>query len=220
VGDIGNDAAAWVQAVGTIAAVVGSGWVAARDSRRARRREEQARLEAERREARSVVATKTAALNLAILAATQIHELHVLLRDDVRRGRIARVSPSRTLITNEHLLTAFPIQSLGDAEAIVAFAYFPGALAMAAEVYANLEAAIRQTADGREKEIFGEYAQQMGQLDRVAQQRLAALKLALEEPLSDAHVFHAQLNKAGHGAVTPEKSAPSASAAAVGGARA
>jgi hypothetical protein len=200
-----SDAAAWVQAIGTIAAVVGSGWVAARESRWARQREEQARLEAVQREAHSLFATKTAALNLAILAATQIHELHVLLRDEVRRGRIARVSPSRALITNEHLLTAFPIQSLGDAEAMVAFAYFPGALAMAAEVYANLEAAVRNAVDGHEKEIFAEYAQQMGQLDRVAQERLTALRLALEEPLSDAHVLQTRPNKAGQRVAVPPK---------------
>lgn len=83
-----SEAAAWVEAIGAIAAVVGSGWVAARDSRAARGREERAEAAAERREARAVLAAKTAALNLAILAATQIRDLHVLLVDDAWRGRV------------------------------------------------------------------------------------------------------------------------------------
>lgn len=172
-------AAAWVQAIGTVAAVVGAAWVAAGESRSARRREEAARLEAMAREARAQNASRTAALNLAILAATQIHDLHTLLRDETRRGRVARVSPSRTLATNERLLTAFPIQSLNDADAMVAFAYFPGALSMAEEVYANLEAAVRAAEPGEQGEIFAEYSRQMSRIDRTAQEHLAALKAAL-----------------------------------------
>ena len=175
-----SDAAAWVQAVGTVAAVVGAAWVAAREGRAARRRDEHARREAEVREAKALAASRTAALNLAILAATQIHDLHTLLRDETRRGRVARVSPSRALAADERLLTAFPIQSLNDADAMVAFAYFPGALAMAEEVFANLETAVRAAEDGEHAEIFAEYGKQMARIDRIAQQRLAALKTALE----------------------------------------
>ena len=39
---IWSDTAAWVEAIGAIAAVIGSGWVAASDSRATRRREERA----------------------------------------------------------------------------------------------------------------------------------------------------------------------------------
>jgi hypothetical protein len=177
-----SDAAAWVQAIGTIAAVAGAAWVAARESRVARRREERDRLEAIERETHALVAAKTAALNLAILATTQIHELLVLLRDERRRGRVVRVSPSRTLATDERLLTAFPIQSLNDAESMVAFSYFPGALAMAAEVYANLEAAVRASDGDKQGAIFTEYANQMARLDETARARLADFKRALQLP--------------------------------------
>ena len=182
-GGFWGDVAAWVQAVGTVAAVVGAAWVAAGESRAARRREESVRREAAAREDKALAASQTAALNLAILAATQIHELHNLLRDETRRGRVARVSPSRTLATNERLLTAFPIQSLNDADAMVAFAYFPGALSMAEEVYANLEAAVRAAEDSDRAAIFTEYDRQMARIDRTARERLAALKAALgKEP--------------------------------------
>ncbi|HXQ12276.1 MAG TPA: hypothetical protein VN805_14870 [Caulobacteraceae bacterium] len=131
--DVWYDASAWVQAIGTIAAVVGAAWVAAGESRAARLREEADRQAAAEREAKALAASRTAAMNLAILAVTQIHDLHALLKDEARRSRVQRVSPSRTLETNERLLTAFPIQSLNDADAMVAFAFFPGALATAAE---------------------------------------------------------------------------------------
>ena len=193
-----SDAAAWVQAIGAIAAIVGAAWVAAAESRASRRREEHAAGEAEKREERSALAAKTAALNLAILAATQIHDLHVLLRDEARRGRVARVSPSRTLIATESLLIAFPIQTLNDATPMVAFAYFPGALATAAEIYANLETSIRAAKDDKHPEIFGAFAEQMAQLDAAAKRRLHELKTALgldadgAIPQADPHP-HAEL---------------------------
>ena len=37
------------------------------------------------------LATRTAALNLAILATTQIHDLHIFLLDDAWRGRVYAV---------------------------------------------------------------------------------------------------------------------------------
>jgi hypothetical protein len=172
-------AAAWVQAVGTIGAVVGAAWVAASESRASRRREERIQEEAQRREERSLLAAKTAALNLAILAATQIHDLHVLLRDEARRGRVERISPSRTILAVERLLTAFPIQSLGDADAMIEFSHFPGALATAAEVYANLETAIRAADDDEHGAIFGEYAKQMARLDDAVKRLLRDLRKAL-----------------------------------------
>jgi len=174
--------AAWVEAVGAIAAVVGAAWVAAGESRAARVREERARDDAERKEARSVLATKTAALNLSILAATQIHDLHVLLRDESWRGRVERVSPSRTLLATERMLTTFPIQSLADAPAMVEFSRFPAALATAAEVYGNLETAIRAAADGERGAIFAACAAQMERIDVRAQRGLHDLRLSLDLP--------------------------------------
>ena len=149
--------AAWVEALGAIAAVVGSGWVAAEDSRAARRREERALAEALRRESNSALATRTAALNLAILACTQIHDLHIFLQDEAWRGRVTRVSASHVLLGTERMLTAFPIQSLGDAPAMVEFSRFPASLATAAEVYANLETAVRAAPEIERAAIFEQY---------------------------------------------------------------
>jgi len=177
--DVWMELAAWVEAVGTIAAVVGAAWIAARESRWARLREEAVRAEASERERRSRDATKTAALNLAILAATQIHDLHLLLRDEVRRGRVTRVSPSRTLVSSERLLTTFPIQSLPEAEAMVAFSRFPGALATAAEIYANLESEVRAAPEVERSQVFATYAKQMARLDRASQKRLVEFRRAL-----------------------------------------
>ena len=60
-----SEAAAWVEAIGAIAAVIGAGWVAASESRATRRREERAEAAAVKREAKTALATKTAALNLS-----------------------------------------------------------------------------------------------------------------------------------------------------------
>ncbi len=173
-------AAAWVEAVGAIAAVIGSGWVAARESRATRRREERARAEALRKEERMALATRTAALNLAILATTQIHDLHVLLLDEAWRGRVTRVSASRMLLGTEHMLTGFPIQSLADAPAMVEFSRFPASLAAAAEVYANLEAAVRAAAEADRAAIFDVYNEQMARVDSSASHQLTALRRALQ----------------------------------------
>jgi Skp family chaperone for outer membrane proteins len=177
---ISSQVAAWVEAIGAIAAVVGSGWVAAGESRAARLREERARRDAEHKEARAALATKTAALNLAILAATQIHDLHVLLRDDAWRGRVARVSPSRALLATESMLTSFPLQSLPDAPSMVAFSRFPAALATAAEVYANLETAVRAAHVDARGAIFTEYDKQMERLDSSVKRQLQDLSSALD----------------------------------------
>jgi len=171
--------AAWVEAVGAIAAVIGAAWIAARDSRATRRREEMAIDQAQRREDRAALATKTAALNLAILATTQIHDLHILLRDETWQGRLARVSPSRALLATERMLTAFPIQSLGDAPSMVAFSRFPASLATAAEIYANLETAVRAAPAAEHPAIFIEYTGQMKRTDEVAEQRLGDLRRVL-----------------------------------------
>ena len=88
-GDFWSDAAAWVQAVGTVAAVIWAAWIARGEARAALRREELGRIETLEREARSLAAARTAALNLAILAATHIRQLHALLRDEPGRGNAA-----------------------------------------------------------------------------------------------------------------------------------
>jgi len=171
--------AAWVEAVGAIAAVIGSGWVAASDSRATRRREERLEAEAVRKEERTELATRTAALNLAILASTQIHDLNVLLKDEAWRGRVARVSPSHVLLGTERMLTAFPIQSLADAPAMVEFSRFPASLATAAEVYANLETAVRSAAEADRGAIFATYQRQMERVDISTSHQLTALRQAL-----------------------------------------
>jgi hypothetical protein len=176
---IWSETAAWVEAIGAIAAVIGSGWVAARESRATRRREERAAAAAVLKEERGVLATKTAALNLAILASTQIHDLHVLLVDEAWRGRVTRVSASRALLATERMLTSFPIQSLSDAPAMVEFSRFPASLATAAEIYANLETAVRAADEAERGAIFDASNRQMARLDSSAQHQLTALREAL-----------------------------------------
>jgi hypothetical protein len=180
--------AAWVEAVGAISAVVGASWVSARESRAAVAREARARLEADRREERAFLATRTAALNLAILAATQIHDLHVQLDDDAWRGRLTRVSPSHTLLSTERMLTAFPIQSLQDSNAMVEFSRFPAALDTAAEIYANLERLIRAAREVDRAAIFTEYTAQMQRVDAQARLRLDSLRIALHMTLPSPSV--------------------------------
>jgi hypothetical protein len=176
---LSSQIAAWVEAVGAIAAVVGSGWVAARDSRSTRHREERAEEAALRKEQRANLATRTAALNLAFLATTQIHDLHVLLKNEAWRGRVTRVSASRALLATEHMLTAFPIQSLGDAAAMVEFSRFPGSLVTAAEIYSNLETAVRAAEQNERSTIFDQYNTQMERLDISVERELGALRKAL-----------------------------------------
>lgn len=184
---IWSETAAWVEAIGAIAAVIGSGWVAARDARAGRRREERAEAAVLRKEAALDLATRNAALNLAILASTQIHDLYVRLQDEVWRGRVARVSASRGLLATQQMLIAFPIQSLGNAPAMVAFSRFPGSLATAAEVYANLEKAVRAVGEGERGAIFDQYTKQMERIDDAATAQLSALITALNlNPHPDA----------------------------------
>lgn len=185
---IWSETAAWVEAIGAIGAVIGSGWVAASESRATRRREERAEAAAIRREERTALANRTAALNLAILAATQIHDLHVLLLDEAWRGRVARVSASRNLLATERMLTAFPIQSLADAPAMVAFSRFPASLATAAEVYVNLETAVRAAVEADRAALFVACNQQMERLDNSARHQLTALRKALDFPAEDIEV--------------------------------
>ena len=168
-----------MEAIGAIAAVVGSGWVAAREGRASRAREERAEAAAILKEARGVLATKTAALNLAILATTQIHDLHVLLANEAWRGRVTRVSASRALLATERMLTSFPIQSLADATAMVEFSRFPASLATAAEIYANLETAVRAADEPDRGVIFKAIDAQMARVDAATYRQLGALAKAL-----------------------------------------
>jgi hypothetical protein len=187
---IWSETAAWVEAIGAIAAVIGAGWVAASDSRAARRREERAEATAVQKEERIALATRTAALNLAILASTQISDLHVQLKDEAWRGRVTRVSASRALLATERMLTAFPIQSLGDAPAMVEFSRFPASLATAAEVYANLETAVRAAAETDRGAIFDQYNKQMERLDDSTKRHLKALRKSLNLEIHDKAAHH------------------------------
>jgi hypothetical protein len=187
---IWSETAAWVEAIGAIAAVIGAGWVAASDSRAARRREERAEVAAVQKEERIALATRTAALNLAILASTQIGDLHVQLKDEAWRGRVTRVSASRALLATERMLTAFPIQSLGDAPAMVEFSRFPASLATAAEVYANLETAVRAAAETDRGAIFDQYTRQMERLDDSTKRHLKALRKSLNLEIHDKAAHH------------------------------
>jgi hypothetical protein len=185
-----SEAAAWVEAIGAIAAVIGAGWVAASESRATRRREERAEAATLKREAKTALATRTAALNLAILAATQISDLHVQLKDEAWRGRLTRVSASRALLTTEKMLTAFPIQSLGDAPAMVAFSRFPAALATAAEIYVNLETAVRAAAEADRNAVFDKYNKQMERLDSSAKRELISLRKSLNLEIGERVGHH------------------------------
>jgi hypothetical protein len=167
------NAAAWVQAIGTIAAVMGTAWFSSRDARAARRRAEDAR-----------IAAKTAALNLAILAHTHVCQLSLLLRDEARRGRLNYISPSRSFVSQQQMLVGFPIESLEDPDAMVAFAFFPSALLMAADLYTHLEEAVRAAEEENPAEIFEHYSAQMATLEELLQQHLDELKAALN--LKDA----------------------------------
>ena len=187
---VSSQIAAWVEAVGAIAAVIGAGWVATRDSRAMRLREERSEAAALRKEERTVLATKTAALNLAILASTQITDLHVQLNNEAWRGRVTRVSASRALLTTERMLTAFPLQSLGNAPAMVEFSRFPASLAIASEVYANLEKAVRAADEADRGEIFDQYNLQMERLDESTKRQLDALRKLLNLDVKDKVGHH------------------------------
>jgi hypothetical protein len=169
VNNVWYNLAAWVQAIGTIGAVIGSAWLAARASRAERLRAEETRIGA-----------KTAALNLAMLAHNQVHQLNLLLRDEGRRGRLNHISPSRTFLAQQQLLIGFPIESLEGPDAMVAFAFFPGALAMAADLYGHLEEAVRAAEEDDPVEIFAHYAAQMTMIEEMLGERLDQLKAALK----------------------------------------
>lgn len=170
--DVNNlwyNAAAWVQAIGAIAAVIGAAWVSSRDTRDAARRADEAK-----------IAAKTAALNLAILAHTHVGQLNLLLRDEARRGRLNYISPSRSFVSQQQMLVGFPIESLEDPDAMVAFAFFPSALLMAADLYTHLEEAVRAVEEENPAEIFDHYSTQMAMLEELLQQHLDELKAALK----------------------------------------
>jgi hypothetical protein len=164
-----DNAASWVQAIGTIAAVIGTAWIASREARAASRRAEEGR-----------VAAKTAALNLAMLAHNHVHQLRLLLSDEARRGRLNHISPSRTFLAHQQMLVGFLIESLEDPDAMVAFAFFPGALAMAADLYGHLEDAVRTAEEDDPVEVFVHYADQMAVIEDMLGERLGQLKAALK----------------------------------------
>ena len=91
-----------------------------------------------------------------------------------------RLSASRALLATERMLTAFPLQSLTNATAMVEFSRFPASLATAAESYANLEMAVRAAAPPNRGPIFDASNEQMARLDQVTRRQLTALGKALE----------------------------------------
>jgi hypothetical protein len=102
---------------------------------------------------------------------------------------VTRVSASRALLATERMLRAFPIQSLGDAPAMVAFSHFPAALATAAEVYVNLETAVRAAAEADRDAIFDQYNKQMERLDSSAKRQLGSPRKSLNLEI-DERVNH------------------------------
>ena len=69
-------------------------------------------------------------------------------------------------------------------DAMVAFAFFPSALLMAADLYTHLEEAVRAAEEENPAEIFEHYSAQMATLEELLQQHLDELKAALN--LKDA----------------------------------
>ena len=82
-------------------------------------------------------------------------------------------------MATERMLTTFPIQSLGDAPAMLEFSRFPASLATAAEIYANLEVAVRAAHEADRAALFDASNQQMARLDAASQRQLGALRKAL-----------------------------------------
>jgi hypothetical protein len=77
------------------------------------------------------------------------------------------------------MLIAFPVQKLGDAPSMVEFCRFPAALATAAEVYANLEAAVRLATEPDRAAIFEDYAKTMERIDASAHRSRVELRKSL-----------------------------------------
>jgi hypothetical protein len=61
----------------------------------------------------------------------------------------------------------------------VAFSRFPAALATAAEIYVNLETAVRAAAEADRGAIFEQYYRQMERLDSSAKRELGSLRKSL-----------------------------------------
>jgi hypothetical protein len=128
---------------------------------------------------------------------------------------VTRVSPSRTLLATENMLIAFPVQSLGDAPAMVEFCRFPAALATAAEVYANLEAEVRSAPEPDRAAIFEEYATVMARIDASAHRSLGELRrsLRLEPPSGELKVPAEQEPPPAIAALTPRPTDPAVKSA-------
>ncbi len=74
---------------------------------------------------------------------------------------------------------------------MVAFSHFPAALATAAEVYVNLETAVRAAVEGDRDAIFDEYNRQMERLDIFAQRELGLLRTSLNLEICEEVHRHA-----------------------------
>ena len=100
------------------------------------------------------------------------------------------VTSSSSIFTYERMLTAFPIQSLNDAPAMVEFSRFPASLAIASEVYANLETAVRAADEANRDKIFDQYNKQMERLDESTKHQLDVLRKSLNLELKDKAGHH------------------------------
>ena len=86
------------------------------------------------------------------------------------------------------MLIAFPIQSLTEVTAMVAFSRFPASLATAAEIYANLETVVRAAPDADRAAMFDAGNAQMERLDQATSRQLTIFAKALGldlAPLTD-----------------------------------
>jgi hypothetical protein len=92
------------------------------------------------------------------------------------------------------MLVGFPIESLENPDAMVAFASFPGGLLMAAELFGHLEVAVRAEDEDDPVEVFTHYAEQLTVIEALLSERLEELKAALNLPDGIG---------AGHGAPMP-----------------
>jgi hypothetical protein len=73
---------------------------------------------------------------------------------------------------------------------MVEFSRFPADLATAAEVYANLETAVRAAAETDRGAIFDQYNKQMERLDDSTKRHLKALRKSLNLEIHDKAAHH------------------------------
>jgi hypothetical protein len=73
---------------------------------------------------------------------------------------------------------------------MVAFSRCPAALATAAEIYVNLETAVRAAAEADRNAIFDKYNKQMERLDSSAKRELVSLRKSLNLEIGERVSHH------------------------------